>query len=87
MQLKMKIGNTGTEVMVDFRLDADCDIVWNELKVHLCEHPEVDITDLISDEWSTEIEEAIYENLDQLMQEALDNAKIEEYISDELFKE
>lgn len=87
MQLKMKIGNIGTEVIVDFRLDTDGDIVWNELKVHLYEHPEVDITDLISDEWSTEIEEAIYKNLDQMMQEALDDAKIEEYVSDELFKE
>lgn len=87
MQIVTKIGNTGTKVVVDFTLYDKDEINWDELTVKLYDHPEVDITDLIGDEWSTEIEEAIYENLDQMMQEALDDAKIEEYISDQLFME
>jgi hypothetical protein len=53
----------------------------------LYEHPEVDITDLISNEWSTEIEDAIYSVADQLLQEAIDDAKVEAYITNQMFKE
>ncbi len=87
MQIQTKIGNTGTKVVVDFTLYDECDINWETLKVYLYDNPEVDITDLIGNEWSAEIEDAIYKNAEQLMQEALNDAKIEAYISDELFKE
>lgn len=87
MQLVTKIGNTGTKVVVDFTLDAERDIDWETLKVYLYEHPEVDITDLICNEWSTEIEDAIYSVADQLVQEAIDDAKVEAYITNQMFKE
>jgi hypothetical protein len=87
MQLNTKIGNTGTEVVVDFTLDDECDIVWDTLKVYLADHPEIDITDLIGDGWAMEIEEAIYENADKLVQEENDDAEIESYITNQMFKE
>lgn len=87
MQLVTKIGNTGTKVVVQFTLTEDRDIDWDQLKVYLYDHPEVDITDLIGDEWSLEISEEIYGNADKLMQEAIDDARIEVYITNQMFKE
>jgi hypothetical protein len=87
MQLVTKIGNTGTKVMVQFTLTDERDIDWETLKVYLYDHPEVDITDLIGDEWSLEISEEIYANADKLVQEANDDAKIEAYITNQMFKE
>lgn len=87
MQLVTKIGNTGTKVVVEFTLTDERDIDWETLKVHLHDHPEVDITDLIGDEWSLEISEDIYANADKLVQEANDDAKIEAYITNQMFKE
>jgi hypothetical protein len=87
MQIVTKIGNTGTKVVVDFMLDDECDIDWETLKVSLYDHPEVDITDLIGDEWSLEIEETIHESIDDLIQEANDDAEIESYITNQMFKE
>jgi cytochrome oxidase Cu insertion factor (SCO1/SenC/PrrC family) len=87
MQLITKIGNTGTKVQVQFTLDEERDINWDELKVYLYEHPDVDITDLIGDEWSLEISEEIYANADKLVQEEQDDAIIEAHITDSLFKE
>jgi hypothetical protein len=87
MQLVTKIGITGTKVVVDFTLTEDRDINWETLKVTLCADPEVDITDLIGIEWSLEISEKIYANSDKLVQEANDDAKIEAYITNQMFKE
>jgi hypothetical protein len=87
MQIVTKIGNTGTKVVVDFTLDDERDIDWETLKVSLYDHPEVDVTDLIGDEWSLEISEEIYANADQLVQEANDDAEIESYITNQMFKE
>jgi hypothetical protein len=87
MQIQTKIGYTGTTVVVNFTLDSDRDIDWETLKVYLYEHPEVDITDLMSNEWSTEIEDAIYSVADQLLQEAVDDAKVEAYITNQMSKE
>ncbi len=87
MQINTTIGNIGTKVMVEFTLTEDRDIDWEQLKVYLYEHPEIDVTDLIGDEWSLEISETIYANADKLVQEAADDAKIEAYITNQLFKE
>lgn len=88
MQLRMKIGMMqDTEVVVDFRLDDEGDIVWDELKVHLYDHPEVNVTDLMNDEWTLEISEEIYAKADKLVQEHIDDAIIESHITDQLFKE
>lgn len=87
MKLVTQIGNTGTKVMVEFTLDEERDIDWDELKVYLYEHPDVDITDLIGDEWSLEISEEIYANADKLVQEEQDDAIIEAHITNNLFKE
>jgi uncharacterized metal-binding protein YceD (DUF177 family) len=87
MQINTTIGNTGTKVMVEFTLDDEFDIEWDQLKVHLYDHPEVDVTDLINDEWSLEISEAIYASADKLVQEAIDDAKIEAYVTNQMFKE
>jgi hypothetical protein len=53
----------------------------------LYDHPEVDITDLIGDEWSLEISEDIYANADRLVQESNDDAEVESYITNQMFKE
>ncbi len=87
MQINTTIGNIGTKVMVQFTLTEDRDIDWDQLKVYLYDHPEVDITDLINDEWSLEISETIYANADKLVQEAVDDARIEAYITNQMFKE
>jgi uncharacterized metal-binding protein YceD (DUF177 family) len=87
LQLQTKIGNTGTKVVVQFTLTDERDIDWETLKVHLYDHPEVDITDLIGDEWSLEISEDIYANADRLVQEANDDAEVESYITNQMFKE
>lgn len=87
MKLKMKIGQVGTQVVVDFRLDDERDIVWDELKVTLYEHPEVDVTDLMNDEWTLEISEEIYAQADKLVQEDKDDARIEAYVTNQMFKE
>jgi hypothetical protein len=85
MKLVTQVGNTGTKVTVEFALDEERDINWDELKVYLYEHPDVDITDLIGNEWSVEISEAIYENADKLVQEAKDDAIIDAHITNNLF--
>jgi hypothetical protein len=87
MKLVTQIGNTGTKVTVEFTLDEECDIDWDELKVYLYEHPDVDITDLIGNEWSVEISEEIYANADKLVQEEQNDAIIEARITNNLFKE
>ena len=87
MQLQTKIGNTGTKVVVEFTLTDERDIDWEALKVTLYDHPEVDITDLIGDEWSLEISETIYASADKLVQEANDDAEIEVYVTNQMFKE
>jgi uncharacterized metal-binding protein YceD (DUF177 family) len=87
MKLVTQIGNTGTKVKVEFTLDEERDIDWDELKVYLYEHPDVDITDLIGDEWSLEISEEIYANADKLVQEEQDDAIIETHITNNIFKE
>jgi hypothetical protein len=87
MKLVTQIGNTGTKVTVEFTLDEERDIDWDELKVYLYEHPEVDITDLIGNEWSVEISEEIYANADKLVQEEQNDAIIEVHITNNLFKE
>jgi hypothetical protein len=87
MRLVTQIGNTGTKVTVEFTLDEERDINWDELNVYLYEHPDIDVTDLIGNEWSVEISEAIYENADKLVQEAKDDAIIEAHITNNLFKE
>jgi len=87
MKLVTQIGNTGTKVMVEFTLDEERDINWDELKVYLYEHPDVDITDLIGDEWSLEISEEIYANADKLVQEEQDDAEVEVYVTKQMFKE
>lgn len=87
MQIVTKIGIKGTEVIVQFTLDEERDIDWETLRVYLYDHPKVDITDLINDEWSLEISENIYANVDQLVQEAIDDARIEAYITNQMFKE
>lgn len=87
MQIQTKIGNIGTKVVVDFTLYDECDIDWETLKVYLYDYPEVDITDLIGDEWSLEISEDIYANADRLVQEANDDVEVEAYITNQMFKE
>ena len=57
------------------------------LRVYLSEHPDVDITDLINNEWELKISEAIYENIDTIVQEENDDAAIEAYITNQMFKE
>ncbi len=88
MQVKMKIGvMQDTEVLVCFTLDDERDIEWDTLKVYLHDHPEIDITDLMNDEWTTEISEEIYAQADKLVQEEIDDARIEAYITNQMYKE
>lgn len=88
MQIKMKIGvMQDTEVLVCFTLDDERDIEWDTLKVYLHDHPEIDITDLMNDEWTTEISEEIYAQADKLVREEIDDARIEAYITNQMYKE
>jgi hypothetical protein len=88
MEIKMKIGvMQDTEVLVCFTLDDERDIEWDTLKVYLHDHPEIDITDLMNDEWTTEISEEIYAQADKLVQEEIDDARIEAYITNQMYKE
>ena len=87
MHLNTEIGNQGTKVIVQFKLDEEDYVEWDDLTVYLYAHPEIDITDLISSEWLTEIEDAIYKNKGRLLQERLDDVIIEDYITEQFFKE